>query len=116
MGVTALWISSPVENISTIDPSNNCASYHGYWAKDFFTTNPYFGSVNDFQNMISTAHALGIKIVIDFEPNHTSTAEYGTMTFPENGALYKNGTYLGGFKNDTLGLFNHESWTDLRTL
>lgn len=116
MGVTALWISSPVENISTIDPSNNCASYHGYWAKDFFKTNPYFGSVNDFQTMISTAHALGIKIVIDFAPNHTSTAEYGTMTFPEDGALYKNGTYLGGFKNDTLGLFNHESWTDFATL
>lgn len=116
MGVTALWISSPVENISTIDPSNGCASYHGYWAKDFFTTNPYFGSVNDFQTMINTAHALGIKIVIDFAPNHTSTAELGNMTFPEDGALYKDGTYLGGFKNDILGLFNHESWTDFSTL
>ncbi|SHL91729.1 Glycosidase [Anaerosporobacter mobilis DSM 15930] len=116
MGVTALWISSPVENITTIDPSNNCASYHGYWAKDFFKTNSYFGSVSDFQTMISTAHALGIKIVIDFAPNHTSTAEYGTMTFPEDGALYKNGTYLGGFKNDSQGLFNHESWTDFSTL
>lgn len=115
MGVTALWISSPVENISTIDPSNNCASYHGYWAKDFFRTNPYFGSISEFQTMINTAHAKGIKIVIDFAPNHTSTAEYGTMTFPEDGALYKDGTYLGGFKNDTLGLFNHESWTDFNT-
>ncbi|WP_455715950.1 alpha-amylase family glycosyl hydrolase [Anaerosporobacter sp.] len=115
MGVTALWISSPVENITTIDPSNNCASYHGYWAKDFFKTNTYFGSVSDFQTMINTAHAKGIKIVIDFAPNHTSTAEYGTMTFPEDGALYKNGTYLGGFKNDSLGLFNHESWTDFST-
>lgn len=115
MGVTALWISSPVENITTIDPSNNCASYHGYWAKDFFRTNPYFGSVSDFQTMISTAHSLGIKIVIDFAPNHTSTAEYGTMTFPEDGALYRNGTYLGGFTNDSQGLFNHESWTDFST-
>lgn len=115
MGVTALWISSPVENISTIDPSNNCASYHGYWAKDFFRTNQYFGSVSDFQTMINTAHAKGIKIVIDFAPNHTSTAEYGTMNFPEDGALYKNGTYLGGFKNDSLGLFNHEGWTDFNT-
>jgi glycosidase len=112
MGVTALWISSPVENISTIDPSNNCAAYHGYWAKDFFRTNQFFGSLNDFQAMVNTAHAMGIKVVIDFAPNHTSTAEYGTMTFPEDGALYKDGTFLGGFKNDTQGLFNHESWTD----
>lgn len=29
MGISALWISSPVENITTVDPSNNCASYHG---------------------------------------------------------------------------------------
>ncbi|WP_207717322.1 alpha-amylase family glycosyl hydrolase [Anaerosporobacter faecicola] len=115
LGVSALWISSPVENITTIDPSNNCASYHGYWAKDFFRTNPYFGSLNDFQTMIQTAHSLGIKIVIDFAPNHTSTAEYGNMTFPEDGALYRDGSYLGGFTNDPQGLFNHESWTDFST-
>ena len=37
MGITAIWISSPVENITTIDPSNGSASYHGYWGRDFFT-------------------------------------------------------------------------------
>lgn len=79
LGVSALWISSPVENISTIDPSNGCASYHGYWAKDYFKTNEYFGSFNDFTTLVTTAHEHGIKIVIDFAPNHTSTAEYGTM-------------------------------------
>lgn len=36
LGVSAIWISSPVENIDTIDPSNGSAAYHGYWAKDFF--------------------------------------------------------------------------------
>ena len=30
MGVSAVWISSPVENISGIDPSNGSAAYHGY--------------------------------------------------------------------------------------
>lgn len=115
MGITALWISSPVENITTVDPSNNCAAYHGYWARDFFKTNASFGTQSDFTTMINTAHSKNIKVVIDFAPNHTSTAEYGTMTFPEDGRLYRNGTLLGGFTNDTAGLFNHESWTDFST-
>lgn len=116
MGVTALWISSPVENITTIDPSNNTAAYHGYWARDFFRTNSYFGTMTEFQNLITTAHSKGIKVVIDFAPNHTSTAELGTTVFPEDGRLYRNGTLVSGFKTDTTNIFNHESWTDFSTL
>ena len=115
MGVSALWISSPVENIMTLDPSNGCASYHGYWAKDFFNTNSAFGTKDDFTTLLQTAHAHGIKIVIDFAPNHTSTAEYAGITFPEDGALYRSGTLVGTFSNDSQGLFNHESWTDFST-
>lgn len=115
LGITAIWISSPVENISSLDPSNNSAAYHGYWAKDFYRTNPYFGSVQDFETLVNTAHSYGIKVVIDFAPNHTSTAEYGNMVFPEDGRLYKDGQLVGGFTNDTAGIFNHEQWTDFST-
>lgn len=111
LGVTALWISSPVENITVIDGSNNNASYHGYWGKDFFKTNAAFGSLSDFQELISVAHAHGIKVVIDFVPNHTSTAVYG-----EDGALYRNGSLISTYSNDTQGIFNHESkWSDFST-
>lgn len=110
LGVTALWISSPVENIMIIDPSNGCASYHGYWAKDFFRTNSAFGSMDDFQTLVDTAHANGLKIIIDFAPNHTSTAEYDDIYFPEDGALYRDGAFVGSFTNDTHGIFNHEEW------
>ena len=115
MGITAIWISSPVENITSIDPSNNSASYHGYWGRDFYRPNEYFGSASDFMEMVNTAHENNIKIIIDFAPNHTSTAEYGDMVFPENGNLYRNGTLISGFKNDTNNIFNHESWTDFST-
>ncbi|MGN0352323.1 MAG: alpha-amylase family glycosyl hydrolase [Roseburia sp.] len=115
MGVTALWISSPVENIMTLDPTNQCASYHGYWAKDFFETNEAFGTEEDFTTLVNTAHENGIKIVIDFAPNHTSTAEFSGYTFPEDGALYRNGSLIGTFSNDYAGIFNHESWTDYST-
>ena len=116
MGISALWISSPVENIMIVDPSNNCASYHGYWAKDFFKNNSAFGDMDDFTDLITTAHDHGIKVIIDFAPNHTSTAEYSGYTFPEDGALYRNGTLVGSFSSDSAGIFNHESWTDYSTL
>lgn len=116
MGITALWISPPVENITTLDPTNNSASYHGYWARDFFRTNSAFGSASDFKTLISTAHAKNIKIIIDFVPNHTSTAEYSGYTFPEDGRLFRNGTLIGSFSKDTEGLFNHLSWSDFSTL
>lgn len=116
LGVSALWISSPVENIMTIDPSNQSASYHGYWAKDFFCSNSAFGSMEDFQQLVTTAHNHGIKVVIDFAPNHTSTAELGDVVFPEDGALYRNGSLVGTFSNDPDHIFNHESWTDYSTI
>ena len=115
MGITAIWISSPVENITTVDPSNNSAAYHGYWGRDFFRTNEFFGSMDDFTELVDTAHNNDIKIVIDFAPNHTSTAEYGEMVFPEDGRLYRDGELISGFKTDTQGIFNHESWTDFST-
>lgn len=111
LGVTALWISSPIKNITVIDGSNNNASYHGYWGKDFFQTNTAFGSLSDFSELISVAHANGIKIVIDFVPNHTSTAVYG-----EDGALYRDGSLISTYSNDSQGIFNHETaWTDFST-
>ena len=115
MGISAIWISSPVENITTIDPTSNSASYHGYWARDFFKTNSAFGTQTDFEQLISIAHENDIKIIIDFAPNHTSTAEYTGFTFPEDGSLYKNGSLVGSFSTDSQGLFNHESWTDYST-
>lgn len=121
MGVTALWISSPVENMALLDPADNSetwtsTSYHGYWAKDFFKTNPFFGTMNEFQNLIDTAHNNNIKVVIDFAPNHTSTTSnfgdtWNQNRYPLDGALYRNGMFLGNMRNDgTNNYFHHEGW------
>lgn len=89
LGVSAIWISSPIENITTLDPTNGSAAYHGYWARDFFKTNQAFGTMEDFQNLVKVAHENNINVVIDFAPNHTSTAEFKGMAFPEDGRLYR---------------------------
>jgi len=118
MGVTALWISQPVENIySVINYSGvNNTAYHGYWARDFKKTNPAYGSMTDFQNLINTAHAKNIKIIIDFAPNHTSPAMETNTSFAENGKLYNNGSLLGGYTNDTNQYFHHNGGTSFATI
>ncbi|WP_411170255.1 alpha-amylase family glycosyl hydrolase [Clostridium sp. MB05] len=115
MGITALWISQPVENIYSVLNSGGTA-YHGYWARDFKKTNPAFGNFDDFRRLVDTAHSKGIKVIIDFAPNHTSPASEDTPTYAENGKLYDNGTLLGGLTNDSKNLFNHYGGTDFSTL
>jgi len=115
MGVTALWISPPVENIfETIDDELGTTSYHGYWARDFKKTNPFFGSMDDFENLISTAHTNDIKVVIDLAPNHTSPADFDNPDYAENGVLYDNGNYLGSYSDDS-DLFLYNGGTDFST-
>ncbi len=41
LGVSALWISPPFENVTGLHPDGH-SSYHGYWARDFKRTNPFF--------------------------------------------------------------------------
>lgn len=108
LGVSALWISSPVLNSDYIDPSNGCAAYHGYWGCDFFNTNKYFGTMDEFKALVNKAHAKGIKIIIDFAPNHTSFAIYDGEKPSTDGVLYRNGKYVSSYSKDT-DMFNHVS-------
>ena len=118
MGITALWISQPVENIySVINYSGtNSTAYHGYWARDFKKPDPRYGTLTDFQNLISAAHAKGIKVIIDFAPNHTSPASQSDASFAENGRLYDNGALLAGYSNDPSGYFHHNGGTSFANL
>nr|O30565.1 RecName: Full=Cyclomaltodextrin glucanotransferase; AltName: Full=Cyclodextrin-glycosyltransferase; Short=CGTase; Flags: Precursor [Brevibacillus brevis]AAB65420.1 cyclodextrin glycosyltransferase [Brevibacillus brevis] len=111
LGITALWISQPVENVYALHPSGY-TSYHGYWARDYKKTNPYFGNFSDFDRLVSTAHNKGIKIIMDFTPNHSSLALETNPNYVENGALYNNGALLGNYSNDRNKLFHHNGGTD----
>ena len=111
LGVTAIWISPPVDNLNTNIPDgqgNPTASYHGYQGRDFKRVEEHFGnSANtwtDFDNLVTTAHQNGIKVIIDFAPNHTTQDNAG-----EFGAFYDNGVLVGNFTNDTNGYFHHNA-------
>lgn len=109
LGVTALWISPPVDNLNlNIPDSNNnpTAAYHGYQARDFKRIEEHFGSASNdwtaFDNLVSAAHSNGIQIIVDFAPNHTNNNGAG-----EFGSLYDNGTFLAAYNNDPNGFFHH---------
>lgn len=110
MGITAVWISPPLNNINVVDPDDGSgqptAPYHGYWARDMKQIEEHFGDVSNswtaFDNLVAAAHTLGIKIVVDFAPNHTSSLKSG-----EYGALYDNGRFLGNYAKDAGGYFHH---------
>ena len=107
MGVTAIWISPPVDNLNTNIPDgsgNPTASYHGYQGRDFKRIEEHFGNWTDFDNLVTAAHQNGIKVVVDFAPNHSTQDNAG-----EYGALYDNGVLLGNFTNDTNGYFHHNA-------
>lgn len=63
IGVTATWLS-PIFASPMVD--------FGYDISNFVEIHPEFGTMTDFDNMIKKANELGIKIVLDFVPNHSS--------------------------------------------
>ena len=118
MGVTAIWISQPVENITALVnySGTNNTSYHGYWARDFKKPNLAYGTMTDFTNLIAAAHAKNIKVIIDFAPNHTSPAMQTDTSFAENGKLYDNGVLLASYTSDPNGYFHHTGGTSFSNL
>jgi glycosidase len=111
MGVTAIWISPPVDNLNTNIPDGNgnpTAAYHGYQGRDFKRIEEHFGNASntwtDFDAMVTAAHQNGIKVVIDFAPNHSTQDNAG-----EFGSLYDNGTFLGNYTSDGNGYFHHNA-------
>ncbi|CCH15943.1 glycoside hydrolase family 13 protein [Micromonospora lupini] len=65
LGVDALWLT-PFYTSPMVDG--------GYDVADYRDVDPLFGTLTDFDTMISDAHALGLRIIVDLVPNHTSSA------------------------------------------
>lgn len=62
LGINCLWLTP-------IFPS---PSYHGYDATSFLEINPRLGTKEDFKELIEQAHGRGIRLLMDFVPNHWS--------------------------------------------
>ena len=72
LGVNALWVTPVVRNIPGFVTGAGFPdwAYHGYWADDFLSLDPRFGSEDDFRALVAACHARGIRVLLDVVYNH----------------------------------------------
>ncbi|CAN5358181.1 glycoside hydrolase family 13 protein [soil metagenome] len=63
LGIDAIWLSPFFRS-----PQNDA----GYDVSDYCDVDPLFGTLADFDVLLETAHDLGLKVIADMVPNHTS--------------------------------------------
>jgi glycosidase len=68
LGFNVIWLMPVMKNAFPID--NNFGP--GYNIVDFYNVAPEYGTNTDFRNFVSQAHTLGLKVILDVTPNHTS--------------------------------------------
>ena len=69
MGVDIVWLM-PISPIGVDGRKGTLGSY--YSIIDYKAINPEFGTMEDFDHFLATAHDLGLKVIIDWVANHTS--------------------------------------------
>jgi glycosidase len=69
LGVTILWIM-PIHPVGEVHRKGSLGS--PYSVQDYYGINPEFGTLNDFTRLVNSAHAVGLKIIIDLVANHTA--------------------------------------------
>ncbi len=68
LGVDIVWLM-PIHPISEVNRKGTLGSY--YAVKDYKAVNPEFGTMQDFKELVTTAHNLGMKVILDEVCNHT---------------------------------------------
>jgi alpha-glucosidase len=63
LGADAIWLS-PIFTSPMAD--------FGYDISNYFDIDPLFGTLQDFDSLLTAAHRRGLKVILDWVPNHTS--------------------------------------------
>ena len=61
LGVDGIWLS----------PMMPSQSYHKYNVSDYYDIDPEFGTMDDFDTLLSDCHERGVKVIIDLVLNHS---------------------------------------------
>ena len=85
LGVDAIWITPPVEqnHASTDEGTGTSYGFHGYWAKDFTSVDANLGTEADVKELVDTAHAHGIRVLLDVVMNHTGPVTATDPAWPK---------------------------------
>src|SRR5215831_5986412 len=91
LGVTAVWISPIFKQVNADN------SYHGYGIQHFLDVDPHFGTRDDLRSLTVTAHAMGIRIILDVILNHSGDVFRYTADNPSwNGQPFS----VNGFRDE----------------
>ena len=102
LGVDILWFM-PIHPISELNRKGELGSY--YAVKDYKGFNPEYGTIEEFKHMVDEAHKLGMKIILDWVPNHTGCDNNWVTEHPD------------WFMKDSLGkMYGPYDWTDVYKL
>jgi alpha-amylase len=84
LGVDVIWITPPVEQIhaGTDEGTGKSYGFHGYWARDFTSVDANLGTEQDVRELVDTAHANGIRVLLDVVMNHTGPVTADDPVWP----------------------------------
>jgi len=112
LGIDAVWLTP-------FYPSPQADA--GYDVADYRDVDPRFGTLADFDGLVADAHALGIRVIVDVVPNHTSSAHawFQAALATEPGSreraryLFRDGPATDGDEppNDWRSSFGGPAWT-----
>lgn len=80
MGIETFWFM-PITPISQKNQKGTLGSQ--YAAQDYTAINPEFGTLEDFKQLVTKAHGLGFKVIIDWVANHTGWDHVWTKSNPD---------------------------------
>lgn len=108
LGIGAIWIS-PIYPSPMAD--------FGYDVADYCDVDPRFGTLADFDDLLAQAHAHGLKVLLDFVPNHTSDRHPWFVESRTSRDAAKRDWYLwrdpapdGGPPNNWISDFGGSAW------
>ena len=109
LGVDAVWVS-PIYPSPMAD--------FGYDVSDYTGVDPVFGGLEDFDRLVSAAHARGLRMILDYVPNHSSDRHPWFAESRSSRASPKRDWYIwrdpapgGGPPNNWLSEFGGPAWT-----
>ncbi len=89
MGIDVLWLM-PIHPIGVERRKGTLGS--AYSVQDYYAVHQDYGTIEDLKNLVAEAHKLGLKVILDWVPNHTSWDAEWMKTHPEYYTRY-NGAF-----------------------
>ncbi len=127
LGVKVIWVMpiNPISEVkrkatdgqftSDIEDEKERAKYLGsyYSVSDYKAINPEFGNLEDFKNLVDTAHDNGIYVIVDWVPNHTGWDHPWITAHPDWYTQNEKGEIIDPINPDTGESWG---WTDVADL